>query len=62
MAFTGSSGVGHRIMQYAAESNLKRVSLELGGKSALVVFDDADLDKVCAGVFLMQRHVLFFYG
>jgi len=45
VAFTGSSGVGHKIMQYAAESNLKRVSLELGGKSPLLIFEDADLDK-----------------
>jgi aldehyde dehydrogenase (NAD+) len=45
VAFTGSSGVGHKIMQYCAESNLKRVSLELGGKSPLIIFEDADLDR-----------------
>jgi acyl-CoA reductase-like NAD-dependent aldehyde dehydrogenase len=45
VAFTGSTEVGKLIMKAAAESNLKKVSLELGGKSPLVVFDDADLDE-----------------
>ena len=46
VAFTGSTDVGKLIMQAAGKSNLKRVSLELGGKSPLVVFDDApDIDK-----------------
>ncbi|KAH7727129.1 aldehyde dehydrogenase family 1 member A3 [Aphelenchoides avenae] len=44
VAFTGSTEVGRLIMQAAALSNLKRVSLELGGKSPLVIFSDADLD------------------
>jgi acyl-CoA reductase-like NAD-dependent aldehyde dehydrogenase len=44
-SFTGSTEVGIRVMQAAAE-NIARVSLELGGKSANVVFADADLD-VC---------------
>ncbi len=44
IAFTGSTEVGKLIMGYAAQSNLKRVALELGGKSPLVVFEDADLD------------------
>ncbi|ORC85730.1 aldehyde dehydrogenase, mitochondrial precursor [Trypanosoma theileri] len=44
IAFTGSTVVGHQIMRMAAESNLKRVTLELGGKSPLIVFEDADLD------------------
>jgi betaine-aldehyde dehydrogenase len=43
ISFTGSTEVGTRVMQAAAE-NIARVSLELGGKSANVVFDDADLD------------------
>lgn len=34
--------MGHKIMEGAAKSNLKRISLELGGKSPLVVFDDVD--------------------
>ena len=42
VAFTGSTEVGRLIMIAAAKSNLKKVSLELGGKSPLVVFDDAD--------------------
>jgi acyl-CoA reductase-like NAD-dependent aldehyde dehydrogenase len=45
ISFTGSTEVGTRVMQAAAE-NIARVSLELGGKSANVVFADADLD-VC---------------
>jgi betaine-aldehyde dehydrogenase len=43
ISFTGSTEVGTRVMQ-AAAPNITRVSLELGGKSANVVFDDADLD------------------
>ena len=45
MAFTGSSEVGKLILAAAGKTNLKRVTLELGGKSPLVVFDDCDLDK-----------------
>jgi gamma-glutamyl-gamma-aminobutyraldehyde dehydrogenase len=46
LAFTGSGGVGRRLLEYSARSNLKRVHLELGGKSPNVVFADApDLDK-----------------
>jgi acyl-CoA reductase-like NAD-dependent aldehyde dehydrogenase len=47
VAFTGSTEVGKRIGALAAES-IKRVTLELGGKSANVVFADADLDKAAA--------------
>jgi len=43
ISFTGSTEVGTSVMQTAA-TNITRVSLELGGKSANVVFDDADLD------------------
>lgn len=45
VAFTGSLEVGRIIAKTAAESNLKKVSLELGGKSPLVVLDDADIDE-----------------
>lgn len=44
VAFTGSTGVGKLIMKAAAETNLKRVTLELGGKSPNIIFADADLD------------------
>ncbi|CAH1255624.1 ALDH1A1 [Branchiostoma lanceolatum] len=44
VAFTGSTEVGRIIQQAAGKSNLKRVSLELGGKSPLIVFADSDLD------------------
>ncbi|EAY74764.1 hypothetical protein OsI_02656 [Oryza sativa Indica Group] len=44
VAFTGSAEIGRAIMESAARSNLKNVSLELGGKSPMIVFDDADVD------------------
>src|ERR1700737_2155851 len=47
VAFTGSTEVGKRIGQLAAAS-IKRVTLELGGKSANIVFADADLEKAAA--------------
>jgi phenylacetaldehyde dehydrogenase len=48
VAFTGSTEVGKLILQ-AAAGNLKKVSLELGGKSPNVVFADADVDQAVAG-------------
>ena len=45
VAFTGSTEIGALIQKYAAESNLKRVTLELGGKSPVIVMPDADLDE-----------------
>jgi aldehyde dehydrogenase (NAD+) len=45
IAFTGSTDVGKKILKCSAESNLKRVSLELGGKGPQIVFSDYDLDK-----------------
>jgi len=48
VTFTGSTEVGHLIMKASAESNLKPVTLELGGKSPLIIFDDADLDRAVA--------------
>jgi aldehyde dehydrogenase (NAD+) len=49
IAFTGSTEVGRSIRQATAGSG-KRLSLELGGKSPFLVFDDADLDSVVEGV------------
>lgn len=47
LAFTGSTGVGKQLMQYAGQSNLKRVFLECGGKSPNIVFADCQhLDAV----------------
>ncbi|KAI0341987.1 aldehyde dehydrogenase [Trametopsis cervina] len=55
ISFTGSTVVGRKIMEASAKSNLKRVTLELGGKSPTIVFDDADLSQavpwVTAGIF-----------
>jgi aldehyde dehydrogenase (NAD+) len=60
VTFTGSRGVGRGIMRGAA-GNFKRVSLELGGKSANVIFDDADLDAAskaaAAGIFFNAGQV-----
>ncbi|OCH89819.1 NAD-dependent aldehyde dehydrogenase [Obba rivulosa] len=44
VAFTGSTLVGRKVMEASAKSNLKKVTLELGGKSPSIVFDDADLN------------------
>jgi len=49
IAFTGSTEVGRQIRRATAGSG-KRLSLELGGKSPFIVFDDADLDSVVEGV------------
>ncbi len=60
VTFTGSPGVGRGILRGAA-GNFKRVSLELGGKSANVIFDDADLDAAtkaaAAGIFFNAGQV-----
>ncbi|KAL8871092.1 MAG: hypothetical protein Q9174_003011 [Haloplaca sp. 1 TL-2023] len=50
VAFTGSTVVGRQIMKAAAGSNLKKVTLELGGKSPNIVFNDADIDNAISWV------------
>lgn len=45
ISFTGSIGVGKLVQMGAAKSNLKKVTLELGGKSPVIVFEDADIDN-----------------
>lgn len=50
IAFTGSARVGRAIQALAAESEVKHVSLELGGKNPMIVFDDADIKKIGAEV------------
>ncbi|MCE8037145.1 aldehyde dehydrogenase [Halomonas sp. MCCC 1A11062] len=62
LAFTGSTAVGKQLMQYAGQSNLKRVYLECGGKSPNIVFADCkDLDQVAshaaAAIFHNQGEV-----
>jgi aldehyde dehydrogenase (NAD+) len=44
ISFTGSGAVGRKIQDAATKSNLKRVTLELGGKSPAIVFPDAPMD------------------
>ena len=48
IAFTGSAAGGRAVMTAAAKSNLKHVSLELGGKSPSILFDDADIPNAVA--------------
>ena len=50
VAFTGSTLVGRQIMKAAASSNLKKVTLELGGKSPNIVFEDADIDNAISWI------------
>ncbi|KAL8652564.1 MAG: hypothetical protein Q9210_002608 [Variospora velana] len=50
IAFTGSTVVGRQVMKAAAGSNLKKVTLELGGKSPNIVFKDADIDNAISWV------------
>ncbi|MBY0561354.1 aldehyde dehydrogenase [Hyphomicrobium sp.] len=62
IAFTGSGSVGKLLMQYSGQSNLKRVSLELGGKSPHIIFADCpDLDRAATeaawGVFYNSGQV-----
>ncbi len=62
IAFTGSGAVGRLLMQYSGQSNLKRVSLELGGKSPQIVFADCpDLNAAAFhaawGIFFNQGEV-----
>ncbi|KAL3853603.1 hypothetical protein ACJMK2_017137 [Sinanodonta woodiana] len=55
IGFTGSTPIGKTIMESCAKVNVKKVSLELGGKSPLIIFSDCDLDKAvrmgCGAVF-----------
>lgn len=51
VAFTGETRTGQLVMEAAAKSNLKRISLELGGKSPNIVFADADLDAAIEGAY-----------
>ncbi|KAK9874202.1 hypothetical protein WA026_002559 [Henosepilachna vigintioctopunctata] len=59
LGFTGSTEIGQVIMRTCAESNMKKVSLELGGKSPLVIFADCDMDKA---VRLGMQSVFFNKG
>lgn len=61
VAFTGSTAVGRLILAAAAQSNLKRVTLEMGGKSPNIIFADTDLDEAVegahAGLFSNQGQI-----
>lgn len=49
LSFTGSTGVGRSVVHAAADSNFKKLGLELGGKNPIVVFADADLEDAADG-------------
>ncbi|MCU1477772.1 MAG: succinate semialdehyde dehydrogenase [Subtercola sp.] len=49
LSFTGSTGVGRHLMRQAA-TNIQKVSMELGGNSPFIIFDDADIDQAVEGV------------
>jgi succinate-semialdehyde dehydrogenase/glutarate-semialdehyde dehydrogenase len=49
LSFTGSTGVGRHLLRQAA-TNIQKVSMELGGNSPFIIFDDADVDKAVEGV------------
>ncbi|MDN3525586.1 betaine-aldehyde dehydrogenase [Halomonas sabkhae] len=52
VSFTGEVGTGKKVMSASAASSLKDVTMELGGKSPLIVFDDADLDRAADGAMM----------
>jgi len=60
VAFTGSTLVGRHILKSAASSNLKKVTLELGGKGPAIIWDDADLDTAVSwaafGIGMRYHH------
>lgn len=61
VAFTGSTAAGKAVLRASADSNLKKVSLELGGKSPCIVCDDADVETAAraagVGVFANSGQV-----
>ena len=63
ISFTGSTEVGRRLIKASGESNLKKLTLELGGKSPMIVFEDADLEAATRGaaaaIFLLSGQVCF---
>jgi aldehyde dehydrogenase (NAD+) len=61
IAFTGSTLVGRKIMKASAETNLKDITLELGGKSPTIIFDDADLDQAVKWAAHGILYVFFYF-
>lgn len=61
LAFTGSTDTGKAVLELAARSNLKPVTLELGGKSPFIVCEDADIDQAVElahfALFFNQVHI-----
>lgn len=51
VSFTGSTRVGREMLRKSGDSNLKKIALELGGKSPIIVLQDADLDKTATEIW-----------
>ena len=62
VSFTGGTAVGRKIVETAAKKNLKRVTLELGGKNPKIVFDDADFEQTSGPQAVTCMRHLFSYG
>ena len=60
IAFTGSTLTGRKVLKASSESNLKVVSLELGGKSPTIIFDDANLEQAIKWAAFGVLSVFFF--
>jgi len=58
IAFTGSGTAGRQIIIAAAKSNLKKVTIELGGKSASIIFDYADFDNALFWRRWVSQHTM----
>ncbi|EKM54312.1 uncharacterized protein PHACADRAFT_196743 [Phanerochaete carnosa HHB-10118-sp] len=56
VSFTGSTTIGRKVMETAAKTNLKRVTLELGGNSPTLIFDDANLEQTVKWVCWIIFH------
>ena len=63
ISFTGSTEVGRLLIQASGASNLKKLTLELGGKSPMIVFDDADVEAAVRGaaaaIYLLSGQICF---
>ena len=60
VSFTGSAATGRTLMHASANTNLKRLTLELGGKNPVIIFDDANLEQAVKWAMFGVLYVEFF--